>query len=102
MAFAVSNRGGIRSVRKFVGSVQNFEDSFAGGYGALHHVIHSREGLDGAEEAPPVGPEHDEHAQGKTVRLVPLSEEKVPPDADHEDVAEEADGAGEGEVKAAR
>src|SRR5262249_36024368 len=55
------------------------------------------EGLDGAEEAPPVGAEHDEVADGEVTE-----EHAIAADEDHVDVGEEADGPGEGEEEGSR
>ncbi len=64
---------------------------------ALDHVVDAGQGLDGAEEPPPVGAEGDEVAGGEAA----VGDHEVAADADHADVAEEADGAAEGEKEVA-
>ena len=64
------------AVGQFVGGIEDLEDASAGGDGALDHVVDPGQGLDRAEQPPPVGAEHEQLAEGEAAGLVTLGRRK--------------------------
>src|SRR5687768_12717012 len=94
----IFNRRRIGVVRQLVWRIEHFEHAPRRGDGALHHVVHARQRLDWAEQPPPVRAEGEQLAE----RERPAGEDRIPADADHEDVGEKPDRATEREEDAAR